>query len=398
MSEHACEATSSNSNKDCNPMHLQSESCSQNNNLNEKTRNHFHRPSSSSTTKEEEEEDGNVAPNIATPSKVSNNRTPFTEEHKGTRRKKRKIHLDTTDCLMYNKSLTGVAPLTTPLAVVKGLRDPHQGLKPRYVKKRTQSRINEFVSSKQLYTGSTCSTAGSSGSKGRSPVKNETTPSPKRHPKCSPTQRNLISNYFSPENCRKETSKHDMEMPFSHSSPEGRESKPELSTQEMSAFVSRCRQRTPSKMYSPVKKVGGSSVYVMESCPDPVSDKIKASRNVFGNCSPEAKNQGSLTMSQTESTSVLHSDEDSDAFSSNEMYDSELLEVVDRYGLLGSGRYPSDPVNKTNWFEHLPAEVMENIFCFLPVQDLHLNANRVCRAWNQIISNPKVLHEFDCRE
>ncbi|XP_064604992.1 F-box DNA helicase 1-like isoform X2 [Liolophura sinensis] len=89
---------------------------------------------------------------------------------------------------------------------------------------------------------------------------------------------------------------------------------------------------------------------------------------------------------------MLHADDDSDAFSSSEMNDNDLLDVVDRYGLLGSGRYPCDPVDKTNTFELLPAEVMENIFCFLPVQDLYLNANRVCKAWNQIISNPQFLH------
>jgi hypothetical protein len=66
--------------------------------------------------------------------------------------------------------------------------------------------------------------------------------------------------------------------------------------------------------------------------------------------------------------------------------DSEMFS--DRYGLLGSGSEPCDPT--INYFERLPVEVLETIFCQLPMLDLCLNSNRVCLAWSEVISSPKV--------
>lgn len=62
----------------------------------------------------------------------------------------------------------------------------------------------------------------------------------------------------------------------------------------------------------------------------------------------------------------------------------------DKYGLLGSGSYPKEDTEKVNYFEWLPLEVIENIFCQLPLLDLCLNINRVCLQWNDIIADEKV--------
>ena len=62
----------------------------------------------------------------------------------------------------------------------------------------------------------------------------------------------------------------------------------------------------------------------------------------------------------------------------------------DKYGLLGSGSYPKDNAERINYFERLPPEVLENIFCQLPMLDLCLNSNRVCLQWNNIIADEKV--------
>lgn len=63
----------------------------------------------------------------------------------------------------------------------------------------------------------------------------------------------------------------------------------------------------------------------------------------------------------------------------------------DKYGLLGSGSYPREDSEKVNYFDLLPPEILDNIFCQLPMLDLCLNCNRVCRKWNNIIADEKVL-------
>lgn len=51
-------------------------------------------------------------------------------------------------------------------------------------------------------------------------------------------------------------------------------------------------------------------------------------------------------------------------------------------------------VDEVNYFLRLPKEIVENILCRLPFTDLHLNVNRVCTAWNDVISSPKVRFFF----
>ena len=60
----------------------------------------------------------------------------------------------------------------------------------------------------------------------------------------------------------------------------------------------------------------------------------------------------------------------------------------DKYGLLGSGTVAID--DEIDYFSLLPLEVIENIFCRLPLMDLCLNLTRVCSDWNSIISEEKV--------
>ena len=56
------------------------------------------------------------------------------------------------------------------------------------------------------------------------------------------------------------------------------------------------------------------------------------------------------------------------------------------YGLLCTGRTKFQEIN----FHQLPPNVIENIFCHLPLMDLCLNLTLVCKHWNAIISNPLV--------
>ena len=87
------------------------------------------------------------------------------------------------------------------------------------------------------------------------------------------------------------------------------------------------------------------------------------------------------------------------------LYNSELAKpdaapkktkAVDTYGLLGSGNFPSGSQESGyfSYFDGLPYELIENIFCRLPMLDLFLNVNRVCLAWKDVISDPTVSHSF----
>lgn len=64
------------------------------------------------------------------------------------------------------------------------------------------------------------------------------------------------------------------------------------------------------------------------------------------------------------------------------------VRVGKTFGLLGDSKVK---VILVNYFERLPPDVMENIFCRLPMMDLCLNMNLVCTSWNDIISNEKFI-------
>ncbi|XP_061172285.1 F-box DNA helicase 1-like [Saccostrea echinata] len=62
------------------------------------------------------------------------------------------------------------------------------------------------------------------------------------------------------------------------------------------------------------------------------------------------------------------------------------VDTDSKFGLLGY-----QPAEKINYFEKLPDELLQKIFCQLPILDLCLNCNRVCVRWNQVISQEKFM-------
>ncbi|XP_074646265.1 F-box DNA helicase 1-like isoform X2 [Tubulanus polymorphus] len=63
-----------------------------------------------------------------------------------------------------------------------------------------------------------------------------------------------------------------------------------------------------------------------------------------------------------------------------------------QFGLFGDSADVQTAKRQTidvNYFESLPREVLELIFCQLPMLDLCLNSNRVCLQWNDILSDEK---------
>ncbi|XP_038067815.1 F-box DNA helicase 1-like [Patiria miniata] len=105
-------------------------------------------------------------------------------------------------------------------------------------------------------------------------------------------------------------------------------------------------------------------------------------------------------------------DEDMQAFENDSYFDSidpELLDEgsvqsqpstsqpqasnpPDTFGLLGDGPSPGcsesdgDDPRSVHGFDSLPLEVLERIFCFVPMMDIKLHLSLVCKRWNEIIS------------
>ncbi|XP_052213566.1 F-box DNA helicase 1-like isoform X20 [Dreissena polymorpha] len=196
-----------------------------------------------------------------------------------------------------------------------------------------------------------------------------------------------------------------------------------------------------SVMYSPIKKAGNdrdsTCIYISDdsdsnsrfssqgtnkTLQNPKSDVVKqlfnAQRSLLKD--PKHKSKGKkqtsksfTSISKTEIESVKNEAAKyflGDSFDMNSVFNSESdvegtlspipqsnvktkvlpkAVISDKYGLLGTGNYPRDVDEKINYFEHLPPEVVENIFCQLPMLDLCLNSNRVCLQWNQIIGSEK---------
>ena len=183
-----------------------------------------------------------------------------------------------------------------------------------------------------------------------------------------------------------------------------------------------------SLMYSPIKKVEDSgAIYISDSSPtsSPLTSKSSNSysgvqgknsdnsvvKKLFDGQKNASKNDKSRQRSKPskptqkskvgakitkKETYCIDSDEiDVDAMSSScddkSSIKKEKETLHDKYGLLGSGSYPKQKSDlQINYFERLPLEVLEIIFCQLPMLDLCLNSNRVCMQWNDIIADEKV--------
>ncbi|KAL4227091.1 F-box DNA helicase 1 [Mactra antiquata] len=184
-------------------------------------------------------------------------------------------------------------------------------------------------------------------------------------------------------------------------------------------------------MYSPIKKLlsndSKSAIYINDSPSRSLSSSqnsersyktnshvsenavvkklFAAAKNFDPKIKPKKKKpdyQKKLEVKQVKDEAIKYFENDS--FDMNTAFDSDMddsctvikpkastaedsLGVSDKYGLLGSGSYPKK--EKINYFERLPPEVLENIFCQLPMLDLCLNSNRVCLQWNSIIADEK---------
>lgn len=80
-------------------------------------------------------------------------------------------------------------------------------------------------------------------------------------------------------------------------------------------------------------------------------------------------------------------DDEFDRFDSD-IHNEEVEPLPDaHYGLLGSGKVLLQP---QGCIDDLPEEVLRQVLCLVPAQDLYRNVSRVCHRWRNIIQDTKV--------
>ena len=128
----------------------------------------------------------------------------------------------------------------------------------------------------------------------------------------------------------------------------------------------------------------------------PKSSSQSSQASSQGKTSCTSNSQSSCT-SESDQRSIVSSSPDSLAsFKSAKQTKKQSSATSSMYGLVGDD--VSESEDDSEDFSHcgiefsqLPVEIMENIFCQLPIIDLMLNCVLVCQQWNSIISRESVI-------
>lgn len=113
-------------------------------------------------------------------------------------------------------------------------------------------------------------------------------------------------------------------------------------------------------------------------------------------CSADSQTSSSSDWSSAKSSSSSSSSSVSTTCKSSRQNKKQSSASSTNYGLVGGDITESDDeCEDFNYcgteFSQLPVEIMENIFCQLPIVDLMLNCVLVCRQWNNVISRDSVM-------
>lgn len=116
-------------------------------------------------------------------------------------------------------------------------------------------------------------------------------------------------------------------------------------------------------------------------------------------CSADSQTSSSSDWSSAKSSSSFSSSVSTTCNSSRQNKKQSLASSTN-YGLVGGditeSDYESEDFNYCGTeFSQLPVEIMENIFCQLPIVDLMLNCVLVCRQWNNVISRDSVIETLN---
>ena len=113
-------------------------------------------------------------------------------------------------------------------------------------------------------------------------------------------------------------------------------------------------------------------------------------------CSADSQTSSSSDWSSAKSSSSSSSSSVSTTCKSSRQNKKQSSAISTNYGLVGGDITESDDeCEDFNYcgteFSQLPVEIMENIFCQLPIVDLMLNCVLVCQQWNNVISRDSVI-------
>ena len=311
--------------------------------------------------------------------------------------RKRKIHVDVVECANFSESKTGSKALTHPHQIKKSSKDRNRGLQPRSRIKRLKS--TQSCSSSNVYDPQT-------GTDAHSSTNTFTTATSLELLIQTPTKLHDLSQSSSRVQKQKRNHRGKRFMPqkntllkyFAIKKTEGPSctisdtdsaDDHDVSGKNLKDFTSPNKTWNTSKMYSPITKIT-DVIYKSDLLPDlSRSSRLKRS-DVHCNKSLFAgREDGQFKHSGGEYSSTAYTSCESNHSKSFGLLGDALVicNCVDN----ASCPTASSSLTDTTLFEHLPAEVVEHIFCQLPILDLCLNCNRVCTQWNEKISHPKVV-------
>jgi hypothetical protein len=307
--------------------------------------------------------------------------------------KKRKVQMDTQQCMDHMQSESGAQALVNPATVKFSSKDPNRGLYPR--RNLSKSFGNGFVSAGSLNRVNLADPASQ-------PDRCEqnmdcsisySSPGSKQKP-VLPSPSNSIFKYFSKSD-GKHVGSNDAGTDLLKSPPGSQGdsgASPGLAQNKSEDSVSK-HSAIESNAFTTLM-AGQKSQHV------PSTKKYTKGKGKTRGSSSSQKTSGSEFFWKKSSSCIDTIDLTEDC-SSDDSLDIALSQS-DTYGLIGEEmknyKSPTKPRREkaqsqyefVDYFSILPVHVIENIFSQLPMLDLCLNSNRVSLMWNDIISDEKV--------
>ncbi|XP_019645849.1 PREDICTED: F-box DNA helicase 1-like [Branchiostoma belcheri] len=362
-----------------------------------------------------------------------------TSAEDGPQEKRRKITMDPGACLEYSNSEVGANPLKNPLLVKKSSKNINEILMPRKPRDNKNGKKVPTTSSGRVFTrfrkASTFTSTQSQGVAGanlamnnrmkdskmddffirdnkdnsRNPSKNPCTSSPDKSTHNSKgqnfkrtwtgTQKASTSSTITTETCLRTPTKTSNIAAFSMSSPSS-------SSQKTSPGAHRVSPG--SRVFKWPPKKSSQSV--------PITTSPDTTTHIFV-CSPDrghVRSSGALSWTSSSSSQISQAQPASKEGEQQQssLDDSELDTLLANYNMdqcTSQQRTSTDNSNKfglfgvssschgndddssdgedsrPNPFEMLPDELLENIFCQMPMLDLCLHLSLVCQRWRELI-------------
>lgn len=150
------------------------------------------------------------------------------------------------------------------------------------------------------------------------------------------------------------------------------------------------------KNKNPLRHVSDPDVAEISGCSQTSSAASRQSSQTSVRKETTSTSSSQASDSSESSRSSSTKSTDSSACKSSRRSKKQSSAVSSMYGLVGDDVSESEDESEDSShcgteFSQLPVEIMENIFCQLPIIDLMLNCVLVCQQWNSIISRDSVI-------